>query len=158
MRNTTKDLALILILFLVFFMIRPQLNVSDTPPPTTIPPTIPPETIPPTTIPPQVTPIPTKPPEPRPVLEIVDEELLQGPGGEFWISGGIRNNGDIEMYNVQASLTLFDRFGNVMEAKKSAPIEVLNPGVTVKFNLMRSEFLKSNIADYNLTAEGREYR
>jgi hypothetical protein len=85
------------------------------------------------------------------VLEIVEETLLQGPGGEFWIGGGVKNNGDVELFLVQTRLTLYDRFGGVLRVLNSAPIEKIDPGETVKFNVIKSIFPSENVASYNLT-------
>jgi len=95
------------------------------------------------------------PPE-KPVLEIVDVSLMQGPGGEFWIGGKVRNNGLVEVFFVQTRLTLFDRFGKELRVLNSAPIDKIDPGATVEFNTIKSIFPSENVADYSLTVYAGE--
>jgi hypothetical protein len=77
---------------------------------------------------------------------------LAGPSGKFWISGKIRNNGEVELFNAQVRLTVFDRFGKVLEFKNTPHIAKIDPGTTVDFNLIKLEILKENVYSYNLTA------
>ncbi len=125
----------------------PATIAPTTTPPTTLPATT--ATAPPTTAPPTTTP----PPEDRPILEIIDETPLSGPGDEFWIGGKIRNNGDVEQFYVQAYLVLYDKFGTAIETKKSAPLDKILPGETVEFNIIKASKLRPNVAGYNLTAQ-----
>ncbi|MFQ5800753.1 MAG: FxLYD domain-containing protein [Candidatus Hydrothermarchaeales archaeon] len=83
----------------------------------------------------------------------MEETLLQGPGGEFWIGGKIRNNDDAEALYVQASLTLFDKYGKVLDSRKSVPIDRIDPGETVEINVIKSDILKVNVARYNLSVQ-----
>ena len=86
--------------------------VTSPPPLKTLAPATTAPTTPPTTIAPTTTTTTTSttttttlpPPPPGPVLEIVDETLLLGAGGEFWIGGKVKNNGDVEVFLVQHSL------------------------------------------------------
>jgi hypothetical protein len=76
---------------------------------------------------------------------------MQGPGGEFWMEGKVKNNGDVEVFLVQTRLTLYDRFGKVLRILNSAPIDKIDPGETVKFNVIKSIFPSDNVATYTLT-------
>ncbi len=127
----------------------PSTSTTSTPPPTTAPATT-------TTTSSTTTTSTLLLHPPKPVLEIVDEALMQGPGGEFWIGGGVKNNGDVELFLVQTRLTLYDRFGGVLRILNSAPIEKINPGETVKFNLIKSTIPSENVATYNLTVHAGE--
>jgi hypothetical protein len=124
---------------------------QTTAPTTTVTPTAPSTTSAPTTTAPLI----TEPSAPKPTLEFVDvDDSLQGPSGEFYIAGKIRNNGDVEMFNVQVRLTLYDRYDKALQVLNSAPIEKIDPGATEEFNLIKARILKTNVATYNLTVQG----
>lgn len=125
---------------------------SLTPLATTPPLTITPPTISETTTTTITTTTTTLASEPKPILEILERKELQGPSGEFWIEGKIKNNGGVEAVYVQASLVLIDMEENVIRSMNSAPIEKINPGATSNFRI-RSDILKSNVLRYNLTVQ-----
>jgi len=132
----------------------PETPAPTTPAPTTTAPpatttTTLPSTMPPTT-PPATTPPPTQPPQ-RPELEVVEQSLELGPGGEFWLSGRIRNNGERERFHVQARLTLYDDQGRVLKVLNSAPISKLSPGESMEFNTIKTNILAANVARYNVS-------
>jgi hypothetical protein len=98
----------------------------------------------------------TQPPTPKPTLEVVEETILESPTHKFWIGGKIKNNGDVELFNAQVRLTIFDRFERVLDVTNSPPIAKIGPGATAEFNVIKSDILKKNVHTYNLTAYADE--
>jgi hypothetical protein len=77
---------------------------------------------------------------------------VENPDGKLWVSGSLRNNGELEVFDVQVRLTLFDRFGNLIgDPLNSNPIDKINPGETKAFNTIKATILKSNVNSYNLS-------
>lgn len=122
---------------------------TTTPTPATTPTTSPPTTLATTTSTSSST--TTTLDEHRPVLEIIDETISEGPSGEFWLEGQIRNNGGTDQFLVQVRLTLFDKYGKAFPTLNSAPIEKIGAGETAEFNTIKTTILKSNVATYNLS-------
>ncbi len=77
--------------------------------------------------------------------------MSEGPSGEFWLEGRIRNNGGADQFLVQVRLTMFDRYGKAYRPLNSAPIEKIGAGESAEFNTIKTQILNSNVASYNLT-------
>jgi hypothetical protein len=70
-----------------------------------------------------------EPIESRPVYDLLDESVLEG---------------------AQASFTLIDRYGKVIDSKKSIPLDNFEPGDTVEFNIVKRVRQKINVARYKV--------
>ena len=133
-------------------------KITTSPPATTAAPVT--TTIVSTTLPPTTTQLTTTtttmttttvPSGPRPVLEIVETTELEGPGSEFWLSGKVRNNGNVDRLQVQVRLEIFDKYNKSLQVLNSAPIDKIDAGATREFNVIKASILKSNMASYELT-------
>ncbi len=119
-------------------------SAPTTAPPTTTP--APTTTAPPTTLPPTTT-----PPPPTPTLSILNQQETLDPNGNVEVSGEVRNNWDMDVYDVQVSATFYDKYETELITKKSSPIDKLAPGASKSFKIS-SGYPKTTVDHYTLEA------
>ncbi|MFQ5975712.1 MAG: FxLYD domain-containing protein [Candidatus Hydrothermarchaeales archaeon] len=71
------------------------------------------------------------------------------PNGNVEVSGEVRNNWDMDVYEVQVLAIFYDKYGEVKITKKSSPIDKLVPGESKAFKIS-SGYPKATIDSYNL--------
>jgi hypothetical protein len=95
-------------------------------------------------------------PEPQPILQLYNLVEIRSVHNKFAIEGRIQNQGEEELFFVQARLTIFDEHDNVLDIINSNPIVFLKPGETKRFNRIESDIIMSKVAGYKITLHHRD--
>jgi hypothetical protein len=91
--------------------------------------------------------------EPRGKLEIASKEMAEPKQGYVWISGEVKNEGDVGAESVEVIAVLHDEEGGVVDAVKSTIKDVIPPGEMGAFRVMASY---RGVASYELYVQGQD--